>query len=775
MKLLKSIFVLFFLVFSGESLFAQSWDYEKYPLMNVELLHLDADLRISEDGLIEGDVLYEARIKNERADSVRLHSSGLNILLVSVNGEVLDYRISDDELIIYLENSYKTGEHIQLRIQYDTEPQFGVHMNSNGTIWTSQLPKSVRHWLPVMDHPRTELTTVLNITHASRYEVVATGRRGSSELISVDEEVSTFSTNIPVPATSLGWAVGDLNLVTSTTASVERLTDEDAAIFERRADPQIYIHSELGQVESDLINDAASAFRHIQNDLNVEFPYRDLHIVVLEEDFWEVRNDAAGIVFVYKPQGNLVQQIQHGIIGQWIGTYLRPEQWADADAINILKADVAKRLFDFDILEPAEHKPYHWLSGSELSKWEQFLDTGELDLLLADFSQMKDRFYQENNMLLDWQTFAMKIYEHTGQPYFERYTPDEPEIEGAEDADPIVYTARIEWEEGANAAEIYFEAQHVERVVTELVTVQVEEITFNEARRHEVTFTGTEDGVVINVSPALENLLLTVEGRDDLFLEEEKSFYFWIHQLRNHDDAERRANAAYALSQFSENPDLQLALTDILMDESEPAVVAAILTAISKLTQGASGTDDRFMRYSTSEYPLAIQKAAVEALAYFEGNEMVINRLRNTIIQTSSKELRQSAIHSLDRVTDAARFGQIVEDLVTREPVLREVPLMIRLLAQKGEGERAVDLATTFVSDEFPHDIRKKILDIMLDIDQSSSNWMDRLPGLLSDRNPLIRKQAISALEKLNAQQRQEIVSAHLDNEHDARIRNAMK
>ncbi len=774
MKLLKSVFVLFFLVFSGKSLFGQSWDYEKYPRMNVEYIHLDADLRIGEDGLIEGDVLYEVRIKSNRTDSVRLHASGLNILQIAVNDDVKDYRVSDDELIIYLENSYDVGERIQLSIQYDSEPRFGVHMNSDATMWTSQLPKAVRHWLPVMDHPRVEFTADLNITHASHYDVVATGRRSSSELISVDEEVTTFSSNRPVPATSIAWAVGDFTQIATTTASVEGLAERDAAVFESRTDPQIYLYGESESVDRELLVEAASAYRQILDDLGAEFPYRDMHIVVLEEDYWEVRNDAAGIVFVYKPHGNLVQQIQHGIIGQWIGTYLRSEQWADSDAINILKADIAKRLFDFEIFEPADYEPYDRLSGYELSKWKHYLDSGDLDYLLADVAQIRDEILTDNNSVLDWQSFAMKIYENTGQPYFERFTPGEPERVDEEDKEPIVYTARIEWEEGASAAEIYFEARDIERVVTELATVKVEEVTLNEVREHEVTFTGTEDGVVINVSTALDNILLTVKDREDLVLDEVKPFYFWIHQLRYHEEIKRRAEAAAALSRFPENPDLQLALSDILMDESEPEVVAAILTSISELTQGASGTDERFLRYSSSGHPDEVRKAAVEALAHFHGNESVISRLRNTIIQTTNRDLRRSAIYSLDQVTDASRFASIAEDLVTRDPVLKDVPLILSLLAEKGEGELAVNLASTFVAGEFPYETRKQSLDIMLEIDQSASNWMNRLPDLLSDRNPRIRYQAVAALDKLNAQQKQEIVRNHLDDEHDARIRNAM-
>ena len=768
------IFITFFLFgFFSQTLIAQTWDYEKYPLLDVKYSHLDADLRIHEGGLIEGDVLYTARIRAERTDSVRLHASAMNIILVSVNDEEKEYRMYDDELIIYLDSSFLIDDEINIRIQYDTMPGFGVHRNANGTIWTSQLPKTTRHWLPVVDHPRVEFVTEFNITHPTGFNVVANGRRGSSDLISVDEEVTRFTSNGPVSAASLAWAVGELPLIASTTGTGNFSSDTNFSAFQRRSDPQIYLYSESSTTESDLLTEAASAFQKIQQELGVNFPHRDLHIVVLEEDYWEIRPDAAGLIFVYKSKENLVQQIQRGMIGQWFGSHLQTEQWADADAINILKADLALRLFELNLETDDGYEPYQAFTASQLSLWQNNINTGELDFLLADMNHVKSALFTQESNILDWQTFSLMIYEKTGRPYFEGFTPIDVDEEFEIPDEPIIYSARIEWEEGETTAEIHFEA--VTESVSELVTATLREETFNEVKEHEVTFTGYSDGVVVNVSPVLENITLTIESRDDIQLVEVKPLYFWIYQLRNSDDVVRRVQAAEAFSTFPENPDIQLALADILMDEDEPEVVAAILTSMSQLTRGASGTDDRFLQYSSADRPLPVQKAAVDALAYFEDNERVISRLRTVVLQAADEELRQKAIYSLENITDTARFASLVQDLSTREPVLRHVPLMLDLLAEKGEDERAVEIANTFVAEEFPYSIRKGSLEVLLKYDHSPSNWMDRLPVLLADNNPLIRYQSAQALEKLNSQQRNQIVDDRIDNEYDARVRIALR
>ncbi len=759
---LKESILFLFLFFISFNLYAQSWDFEQFPRLKVDLTHMDAEIRITDQGFIEGDVHYRGTMRQSRSDSITFHAVGMNIISVAVNGQNKQYRADDDRIVIMLNETLVRNQTVNIRIQYDTMPGFGVHMNSNGTIWTSLLPKTTRHWLPVIDHPRVAFTFEIAFTHPTGKTMIASGRRGSSELVSVDEEMTAFSSTRRVPASALSWAVGEFREIQSTSAQAGGFP-----AFERRSDPQIYIYNESESLRPTILESAADAFQRVQRELGTDFPYRDLHIILLEEDYWETKNYGAGVLFLKESGDDIEQQIQKGVLAQWMGSHIREEQWNDASAILFMQAHFANRLFDFDMKTDSESGPYSQFSGGTLSAWQYFLQDADLGLFIDDALFTLSELLSQSTRTLSWHDFASLIYEKTGQPYFTGFDLPEPEVRLASES--YEYAARIVWEEGSGTAEIHFEA--LGRPIDELVTVRVTEVTFTDTRSHEVTFSGESDGMVLNISAGVENLILHIDYRDDITLHVEKPYLFWVYQLRNDDNPKRRADAARGLSRYTENPDLQLALNDLLQFETDSEVVAEIVRSISRLTAGASGTDERFIQFTSAQQPAAVQLAATEALANFANNERVISRLRTIVIQTNNPDIRREAIYSLSEAATVDQFQGYVSDFVTRENVLSEVPLLLRLLAEKGGAEAAVDISSTFISTEFPFAIRHAVLDIILEFDQSPTNWNNRLPGLLTDNHPRIRYSAARALDRLNAQQRRQIVEQRIDDEFDARVR----
>jgi hypothetical protein len=755
-------------IFVGVS-FAQNWDYDSFPNRDIDILHLDGDLRITENGSVEGDLLYSATILVNQTDSLVLHASRLNIIAIEVNNTTADYRVMDDLLIISPDSEFSRGENIQIRVQYDADPQFGLHINERGTIWTSHLPKSTQHWMPVFDHPRTTFTFELAFTHPSDIQIISTGRRGSTDLLSVDEATTLFSSNTPVPATALTWLAGNLNQIGSTVRSIDSASEINLPSgFERRADPQIYVYTEteVREIRS-LLEQAADAFIDAANYFRKPFPYQDLHIVLLDHDFMEVKNYGAGVVHVYRNREDLESQIKRGIIAQWAGIIFREEQWQDADAILLLQALAFAELFDDNsgMNDNYTDLPYSSFSDDRFNLWLSNAKSGALSGLISDVKWVQDDFFEEGPEILGWPELANFIYQYTGQNYFEK-----PQLATIETEEEVFYEymVQIEWIEDENRIELFFEA--ISDPVTELVTVEVEEVSYSDNRIHELTFSGESDGVVINISSAVEYVKLSVLERDDVILLQEKPYQFWIAQLRDDDDVDSRVEAARGIAGVTGNPDLQLALNDLLQIELNPEVFAEILRAMARLTAGASGTDERFIRYSSDEQHLLVQKAAIEALAYYRGNERVINRLRNVIIQADDPDLGRSAIRSLAEVTEPDDFANHVQNLVAREDLLNHVPFMLQLLAEMGETERAVELSETFIAPGFPFEVRKDVLRLMIQSDQSSSSWNNRLPVLLADKHPGIRLIAAEALDKLTSQQKAEITEEFVNEEFDARV-----
>lgn len=746
---------------------AQHWDYEKYPDKNVSFTHLDADIRISDDPVISGDVIYTARVLREGVNRIHFHAVSMNIISIEVNGTPKSHRFRNNLLILDLERSYERGEVIQIRIQYDANPNFGIHKNTNGTIWTSFLPNSLQHWLPVFENPQVSLTSDFVFTHPPNISIVANGRKGETEILSVNESATGFTSNIAIPVTGIAFVAGEFRSSISTLGSG---VNGQAAVpgFGRRADSQIHIYSEVEYSEMDnLLTHAANRYRSVQDFLSLNYPFRDLHIVLLEEDFMEVKSYGAGIVYLHKNRGDLKYQLDRSISAQWAGVYLREHQWDDPDAVLFLQAYLMDHLFNSDFSHTeAVSGPYDKLSDNELFKWAQFIKSNQSAGLKRDFSLIRERLFSRGNMTLDWHQFSLDIYRESGRNYFD----------GIEHVASVVeeevyseYSVKIDWDEDENRLQIYFESQH--NPIDELVTVELTEVNMSGRRVHELSFTGESDGVVVSVSPSVEYVTFNVIDRDDLILHVEKPYLFWISQLRDDAEPKRRVEAAKGLSTIRNNPDLQLALNDVLRTEVNPQVFAEILRSMSSLTGGASGTEERFIQHSSSEQHRDVQLAAIEALANFNENERVIGRLNTIIIQTNIEEVRVEAIKSLAKVTTADRFRALSQNLITRERVLNEVPLILNELAKKGEVSQAVEMAESFLSDVFPYSVRLKSLKMIQNYDQSATNWMSRLPGLLTDNHPGIRMAATESLGKVSAQQRTGLKNSVIENEFDERIR----
>jgi HEAT repeat protein len=370
---------------------------------------------------------------------------------------------------------------------------------------------------------------------------------------------------------------------------------------------------------------------------------------------------------------------------------------------------------------------------------------------------------------MSWNDLSEMIYHETGLAYFEGFNPPGITFDPVEE---LRYEAAINWNEAEQTVEIAFQA--LGKSVDELVSVRAVEKRFDGNREHTITFTGEEDRSVISVSPAIENIQLTVTTHEDIDLAVEKPFMFWIDQLRNDPDPEEREEAAEALAGFTDNPDLQLALNDLLDVESHPAVYAEILRSLSKLTAGDAGMEQRFLPYLSEDRNREVRMAAIESLANFDGNERVISQLRSIAINSEDPALKRKAIQTLSSITEAERYVQIVNSLVTREPLLDQVPLLLQTLADKGEEEAVVEIASTFTAQQFPYDVRIHALELLLQYDRSPENWNERMMGLFNDQHPHIRMRAAEALSYLTESERESITPTLLEDSYDERVRRAI-
>ena len=279
----------------------------------------------------------------------------------------------------------------------------------------------------------------------------------------------------------------------------------------------------------------------------------------------------------------------------------------------------------------------------------------------------------------------------------------------------------------------------------------------------------------MNVNPGIEYMKLDLPAESDIVLEEEKPFMFWINQLRSDENANSRADAAIGLRRFSDNPDLQLAMLDLLRAEENRDVQAEMLRTLAHVTAGASGTDQIFLqRFNESSDP-EIKRALIEALGNYPGSEEVIGRLQQAVLRNDNKAVKKAAVESLVKVTEPDRFERAAEQLITREEAFPVVSKLLEELALKGKEQKAISMAGTFLGELNSWPVRESALELILRFETSESFWEERLPALLDDEDPSVRYKAAEGLQYLSDQKREQLVQEQLFEEYDGRVAERLK
>lgn len=756
-KLFTTVLLSVLLFFLVPNLYAQSYDYPPYPQMDVTYEHLQGELEMNQEGEIRGDVSFDIRFNVESSDSIMLHAVRMLVEDVLLDERTMDFEIHNDTLIVYLDETFSRAQTANLRVVYSTTPVFGVLRTNRGTSFTSQLPLSTRHWLPVADYPSTLFTYDLTVRHPAAKSLVMGGSLVSNEVVSVDTEATRYRTDTEMPVSALFFALSDFE--TSSRLNSSR---------------NIFLHVEQpNEIELDpdrLLNSADETIRRMEDLTGKSYPFSDLHLVALHDLVWEHRTFAAGAVLIDVNE-SIEDQIAYGIMSQWAGVQLREMQWSDSDALQLMQGYFSDQLnlsgSVRDSLLPW-NSLYKKVSAENIDRYQYYLSDN--DQMARYLSASKESLFDEARFPLTWQDFSRVIYRETGRTISGKPEFLEPVIEKQE---LYEYRVKMEINDTENEARLQFAA--IDEAVEELVSVRAEQFAFNDSDSRELTFTGANDEIVLSIQSTIENIELTVLNRTDVNLTVEKPFMFWIYQLQNSENASKRVEAAIGLRQYDDNPDLQLAILDMIRNESSEEVIAEILETLRMVTSGASGTAQLFLDRIGEDQSFEIRLTAIRALGVYENNDRVISTLQSVIQSANREELKVAAIQSLAKITESERLGTITESLVTRETVLHQVPTLLRALVEKGEAEKAVQLSDTFLSSEFPYDVRVGALSVILGSDQSQSGWVNRIEQLLTDGDPRIRYRAVEGIQYLNESERSRIIETRLIEEHDERVASALR
>lgn len=743
---------------------AQSFDYESRPRLNFQFKEAHIDLEVNpKERSLQGFVEYMIQANVSRADSLSLKAVGLQVDSVLTDGQKVPFDASNGNLTIAVADSIVMEQPYRVRVYYHGSPHFGLLKSSEGSIWTSALPKAVRHWVPSVDHPAVSLVNTLSLTVPQQYSVTATGVKTDEEVIAGGNKKWTFRTGRPVPVTAVHFAIGQFSKE-GVSYGIKRINTyaEPLAISPRR--------------QRDLADDARYIIREVEDATGLEYPYPGLQIVILNDHYWETKPYGASTIFLYENRGDWQNQLRRGIYAQWFGVYQRETQWADSWPIQLFQtalhynvADKAASLETAAEPEADLRTVYEKFGVDQWNWWQTFNTWPRINLretagrIIPEVLRQGPGAYSPTNYEDIW-------YQLSGQPSIN--IPDfEPASNGSSlQNSEVIYRVDYERMPAQQTLQLVFTAQKGQAASPVELSA---EVIGGAANASSFTVSGTSDTVAVAVPAGTQNVMLRIEEPADVQLEEHKPIPFLLYQLRHGESTEAKRQAAIQIGYHSDNPDLQLALSDVMDQPMEPEVEAALLRSFGVITNGATGTQNRFLEALDSESP-EIRAAALEVLQNYPNDPQVTQRIQQLSSNASDNILTSRAMELYMERIDSTEVVQYANTIVQQDTAGTKAIVAIDHLAGMGNTETAVNLATFYLEPVYAFTVRQQAFEILLEHDSSAEAWSERLPKLLGDSDPRIRFITIQSIEQIPGIDPATVLQEHRVVEYDARVLQAI-
>lgn len=751
-KLSSYLSILLLLITGAQNCAVEEWDYEQNPKLPYSFNHLDLDMTVDPTNeTVKGVAIYSISAKIPAQTELILHASALEIDGVTFDGNEREFLVTGDSLIIDLADTLSMTSESELAITWQGRSVYGTHKDRFRTMWSSLNPKALRHWLPVYDHPRVEFSVDAEITIPANLDVIFNGNMIGDEVTSADQKTVSWKVDTAIPATGLNFAVGKFE-------SAEAQSGIN----------KVRVFGEAGVVSQkevqELLSEAIKSKRALENSLSFEYPWEALNVVVLEDNIWDEKADAAGVIYIAKNRGALITQLQRGLVAQWFGQYQRTENFTSQYEIFELIRKSA-----FNISEFESNKIGNSDSLFSLTSWNALNTSGKIRLpfFRNTIEQSLDELIKQESGVVSESFYTDYWYEKTGIPFPEIETK-EFSFSESEKEDSMLYGVNLEFDEINSTATAYFE--NISGDGEDLQSLSMAVFAFDDSTTSEVTFTGERDSSKIAVPATVEYIRFS-SGSTNIDEIELGRFpvMFLLAQLRS-DNVEDRRIAANLLSYHTDNPDLQLALKDALNAESDTQVKANLLSTLGAFTVGATGTELQYMQEVNNDSE-EIQIAALKALSRYKNDENVPGVIQQKMERTSSEEVYKAAKESFIEVADLSRKISAAQRMIQIDTTGARSLSLLREVITADTKSQSKEITEELLSFEFPYSTRIGALNILLENIEDADFWGNKIVELSNDSDPRIRQRVLAGLKFLSESDAENILDAVLLSEFDPRVR----
>ncbi len=138
---------------------------------------------VSGTATTRGALLTESR-------ELTLDAAEMTIRAASVNGQAVEWRHSDDNLVLPLPSGLSVGDAVTAEVRYEVTPNLGLYFvhgddaypGRPDQAWTQGEPEESRFWYPASDYPDDRLTSETTVTVDADLDVLSNGVRERDEV-----------------------------------------------------------------------------------------------------------------------------------------------------------------------------------------------------------------------------------------------------------------------------------------------------------------------------------------------------------------------------------------------------------------------------------------------------------------------------------------------------------------------------------------------------------------------------------------------------------------
>ncbi len=753
--MLRVLICLFSMLFLNVKVQAQISDYSEVsvsPSVVFEHLNLTVEPDTSENSL-KGVATWHVRFIDNSPDSLNFILFRGTVNSVRIDERPVEFTYHFDRLTIGIPLSVSSDSLFKIEINYTSEPVVGLHIQKNGLHWTSTLPGSKSDVFPTLQVPAVQVATDIRIVVPNSWKAVANGFFAGSTLLHDDRRLYHWKSSKPISVTDIVLAYGPLEWISSRFNSIE-----------------INVLNPSGSIpffDLDTIIERVSYYIERSDSLIAKpYPHEALNIILIDDHVWEFKSASAGVLYLFKNGGELNDQLAKGIAGTYFGSYHKPISLSDTHHIDLNQA----RLYDLLIDDPhltgflgdypvhidtwSGLSPQHWIKAYT---WIKHFGRGSIlfqNSRLSEILSYDSGVYSSEDYLMMLQLSDFSKYPDFLHPGY----PDTSKIE-------VIYTHDYE----NQRISIDFLPTMVSSLMGDFIPVRIRQYAEGTSIDLEFKISRFGDRISVNTNGFTNNMYL-INEEPLIEYDEVKPAEFWRFQLRNDPDYKKRLEAALGFGRVVGDPDIQLFLQDLIRTEPDEQVRERLVRSYAELTNGARGTQQRFISW-LSDSSVLVRYAALDALKKYPGNPETLGAVYAIISTSQDISFVNKAIEVYFEIADSNEFfstgrGLLVEDQQDLLFTATVLPLMINT----EQGMAFAPNLMQYLEAEFPFFIRNIAFHILKDVEISASYWQDLLPMLATDPDPRVRFLSAPLLDKIDSDMADDILREWVQKEYDVRV-----